>query len=53
MKENFEYEEQVKIKRSLAQYIEAGGFPAYLKYGEKDILRRLFSDVILIAVAST
>ncbi len=48
LKENFEYitEEQVKIKKNLAQYIEDGGFPEYLKYGEKDILRRLFSDVI-------
>jgi len=48
LKENFEYitEEQVKIKKYLAQYIEDGGFPEYLKYGEKDILRRLFSDVI-------
>jgi predicted AAA+ superfamily ATPase len=48
LKENFEYitEERAKVMKNLAQYIEEGGFPEYLKYVEKDILRRLFSDVI-------
>ncbi|MCK4397364.1 MAG: ATP-binding protein [Methanophagales archaeon] len=48
LKKNFEYitEERVKVMKNLAQYIEEGGFPEYLKYLEKDILRRLFSDVI-------
>ncbi len=32
--------------KNLAQYIEEGGFPEYLKYVENDILRRLFRDVI-------
>ena len=48
LKENFEYrtEERVKIITALSQYIEDGGFPEYLKYEEKEILRRLFSDVL-------
>ncbi|NOQ33162.1 MAG: AAA family ATPase [Methanosarcinales archaeon] len=46
--ENFEYiaEEKAKIAKHLAQYIEDGGFPEYLRYGEKEILHRLFSDII-------
>jgi len=46
--ENFEYitEERAKIAKYLSQYIEDGGFPEYLRYGEKEILHRLFSDII-------
>ncbi|CAD7766681.1 MAG: AAA domain protein [Candidatus Argoarchaeum ethanivorans] len=46
--ENFEYiaEERAKISKHLSQYIEDGGFPEYLRYGEKEILHRLFGDII-------
>ncbi len=46
--ENFEYitEERAKIAKHLSSYIEDGGFPEYLRYGEKEILHRLFSDII-------
>jgi predicted AAA+ superfamily ATPase len=48
LKENLEYltEERVKIMKNCAQYVEDGGFPEYLKYGEREILHRLFSDII-------
>jgi Predicted ATPase (AAA+ superfamily) len=46
--ENFEYiaEERAKIDKFLSEYIEGGGFPEYLIYGEKEILHRLFGDII-------
>ena len=46
--ENFEYitEERAKISKHISQYIEDGGFPEYLRYGEKEILHRLFSDIL-------
>ncbi|VVB93601.1 AAA domain protein [uncultured archaeon] len=45
---NLEYltEERAMIKKALFQYIENGGFPEYLKYKEKDVLHRLYSDII-------
>ncbi|PXF62079.1 MAG: hypothetical protein C4B59_00220 [Candidatus Methanogaster sp.] len=46
--ENFEYitEERAKITKHLSQYVEDGGFPEYLRYGEKEILHRLFGDIL-------
>lgn len=48
MEKNTAYlvEERAKIKNFLSEYIENGGFPEYLKYKEKDILHRLYSDII-------
>lgn len=45
---NMEYltEERANIKNCLIKYIQYGGFPEYLKYGEKDVLSRLYSDII-------
>ncbi|MCK4735124.1 MAG: ATP-binding protein [Methanophagales archaeon] len=48
LRENLEYltEERVKIMKNLTRYVEDGGFPEYLKYREREILHRLFSDII-------
>lgn len=48
LSKNFEYltEERAKIKNALIQYIQEGGFPEYLKYRERDVLHRLYSDII-------
>ncbi len=48
LENNFEYmaEERAKIKKFLFDYIEDGGFPEYLKYKEKDVLHRLYSDIL-------
>lgn len=48
LEKNMEYltEERANIKTWLIKYIHDGGFPEYLKYGEKDVLRRLYSDII-------
>ena len=48
LEKNMEYltEERANIKTWLVKYIRDGGFPEYLKYGEKDVLSRLYSDII-------
>jgi predicted AAA+ superfamily ATPase len=48
LEKNMEYltEERANIKTWLIKYIQDGGFPEYLKYGEKDVLSRLYSDII-------
>jgi predicted AAA+ superfamily ATPase len=48
IEKNMEYltEERANIKNWLIKYIQDGGFPEYLKYGEKDVLSRLYSDII-------
>ncbi|MDP2754130.1 MAG: ATP-binding protein, partial [Nitrospirota bacterium] len=48
LEKNMEYlpEERARIKKALLQYITEGGFPEYLKYKEKDVLHRLYSDII-------
>ncbi|MCK4731234.1 MAG: ATP-binding protein [Methanophagales archaeon] len=48
LREDLEYltEERVKIMKYLARYVEDGGFPEYLKYREREILHRLFRDII-------
>ncbi|VVB86717.1 AAA domain protein [uncultured archaeon] len=45
---NLEYltEERAKIKKALFEYIHEGGFPEYIKYKEKEVLHRLYSDII-------
>ena len=39
-------EERANIRKCLFRYILDGGFPEYLKFGEKDVLSRLYSDII-------
>jgi predicted AAA+ superfamily ATPase len=48
LEKNMEYltEERANIKTWLIKYIQDGGFPEYLKYREKDVLSRLYSDII-------
>ncbi|MBU4077240.1 MAG: ATP-binding protein [Euryarchaeota archaeon] len=48
IKKNMEYltEDRANVKNYLLKYIQDGGFPEYLKYGEKDVLSRLYSDII-------
>lgn len=48
IEKNMEYltEERANIKKCLFKYIQEGGFPEYLKYGEKDVLSRLYGDII-------
>ena len=43
IEKNMEYltEERANIKTWLIKYIQDGGFPEYLKYGEKDVLQAL------------
>lgn len=49
----FSYSEMLKLKNkspsqnSLNDYLENGGFPEYLLYGNKDSLQQVFNDIIL------
>lgn len=39
-------EESSKLRKRLSEYVEEGGFPEYLKFREKDILRMLYNDIV-------
>lgn len=37
---------RARLQRHLDQYLRLGGMPEFLKYGEPDILRRLYDDIL-------
>ncbi len=39
-------EKRVMIMKNLSEYLKSGGFPEYLKYGQKEILQGYFSDIV-------
>lgn len=39
-------EKRAKIRQNLFFYLNNGGFPEFLKFGEPDVLRRLFNDIL-------
>jgi predicted AAA+ superfamily ATPase len=44
--------ERGKIKRFFNEYFSEGGMPEYLKYKEKDILKRMYEDVLYRDIAA-
>ncbi|MDG6243674.1 MAG: ATP-binding protein [Methanolobus sp.] len=39
-------EERARIKREFGQYLESGGIPEYYTYGNKDIIRNLYDNIL-------
>jgi predicted AAA+ superfamily ATPase len=45
-------EKRAALKRYFADYCKMGGMPEYLKYQEKDILKRLYEDILYRDIAA-
>ncbi len=45
-KEFYLTEERARIKREFSKYLENGGIPEYYKYGNKDIIRNLYDNIL-------
>lgn len=46
-KDSFSYTtERAGIKKHFAQYLQHGGMPEYLKYGDSTLLKRLYEDIL-------
>ncbi|WP_407356585.1 ATP-binding protein [Methanolobus sp. WCC5] len=45
-KEFYLTEERARIKKEFSKYLENGGIPEYYKYGNKDMIRNLYDNIL-------